>query len=60
MKMPVFNFFAYKHFFVETLVQISSWTKLNHLISKKIISEVKWIQVYLRNFACINENWLSL
>ena len=54
--MLVFKFFAYKHFFVETLVEISSGTKVNHSISKKKISEAKWIQVYLGKFTCINEN----
>ena len=36
MKMPVFKIFAYKHFFVKTLVQISTSTKVNHLISKEL------------------------
>ena len=40
-----------KHFFVET-------AKANHLI--RTISEAKWIQDYLGNFGCINENWLPL
>ena len=36
MKIPVFKIFAYKHFFVKTLVQISTPTELNHLISKEL------------------------
>ena len=36
MKMPVFNIFAYKHFFIKTLVQISTSTKVNYLISKEL------------------------
>ena len=36
MKMPVFKIFAYKHFFVKTLVQISTSTEVNHLISKEL------------------------
>ena len=47
MEMPVFKVFAYKHFFGET-------TKANHLI--RTISEAKWIQDYLGNFGCINDN----
>ena len=36
MKMPVLKVFAYKHFFVKTLVQISTSTEVNHLISKAL------------------------
>ena len=36
MKMPVFKVFAYKLFFVKTVVQISTWAKVNHLISKEL------------------------
>ena len=36
MKMPVFKIFAYKHFFLKTLVQISTSTEVNHLISKEL------------------------
>ena len=36
MKMPVFKMFAYKRFFVKFLVQISTSTKKNHLISKEL------------------------
>ena len=36
MKMPVFKIFAYKHFFVKTLVQISTSAELNHLMSKEL------------------------
>ena len=36
MKMLVFKIFAYKHFFVKTLVQISTSTEVNHLISKEL------------------------
>ena len=36
MKMPVFKIFVYKHFFVKTVVEISSSTKVNHLISKEL------------------------
>ena len=32
-EMPVFKIFAYKHVFVKTLVQISTSTKVNYLIS---------------------------
>ena len=36
MKMPIFKIFTYKRFFVKTLVQISTSTKTNHLISKEL------------------------
>ena len=36
MKMPVFKIFTYKHFFVKTLVQILTPTKVNHLITKEL------------------------
>ena len=36
MKMPIFKVFTYKRFFVKTLVQISTSTKTNHLISKEL------------------------
>ena len=36
MKMPVFKIFAYKHFFVKTVVRIASSIKVNHLISKEL------------------------
>ena len=36
MKMPVFKVFAYNHFFLKTLVQISTSAKVNHLISKEL------------------------
>ena len=36
MKMPVFKISAYKHFFVKTLVQISTSTEANHLICKEL------------------------
>ena len=42
-----FHIFAYKPLFVKTVVQISI------LALKRIISEAKWIQVYLRSFVCI-------
>ena len=57
--MPVFKIFAYKHFFVKTLVQISTSTKVNYLISKELY-QAKWIQVYFRNCGWISENWPSL
>ena len=36
MKMSVSKVFAYKYFFVKTLVQISTSTEVNHLISKEL------------------------
>ena len=36
MKMPVFKIFAYKYFFGETLVQISTSTEVHYLISKEL------------------------
>ena len=36
MKMPVFKVSAYKHFFVKPLVQISTSTEINQLISKEL------------------------
>ena len=36
MKMPVFKVVPYKHFFVKTLVQISTLTKVHHLISEEL------------------------
>ena len=36
MKMSVFTIFANKHFFVKTLVQISTSTEVNYLISKEL------------------------
>ena len=36
MEMPVFKNFAYKHFDVETLVQILTSNKVNNLISKEL------------------------
>ena len=50
MKMPVFKIFAYKHFFVKTLVQISTSTEVNHLISKELYQKqngLKFIQEIL-------------
>ena len=34
--MTILKIFAYKHFFVKTLVQISTSTEVNHLISKEL------------------------
>ena len=34
--MSVSKVFAYKYFFVKTLVQISTSTEVNHLISKEL------------------------
>ena len=39
MKMPIFEILAYKHFFVKTLVQISTSTEVNHLISKELYNK---------------------
>ena len=39
MKMPVFKVFEYKYFFVKTLVQISTSTEVNHLISKEFFQK---------------------
>ena len=36
MKISVFKVFAYKHFFVKILFQISTSTEVNPLISKKL------------------------
>ena len=36
MKMPILKIFAYKHFFVKILVQISTTSEVNHLISKEL------------------------
>ena len=36
MKMPIFEILAYKHFFVKTLVQISTSTEVIHLIIKEL------------------------
>ena len=36
MKIPVFKNFAYKHFLVKTLVQISTSNEVNNLISKEL------------------------
>ena len=36
MEMPVFKNFAYKHFYVETLVQILTSNNVNNLISKEL------------------------
>ena len=36
MEMTVFKNFAYKHFYVETLVQILTSNKVNNLISKEL------------------------
>ena len=36
MEMPVFKNFAYKRFYVETLVQILTSNKVNNLISKEL------------------------
>ena len=47
MEMPVFKNFAYKHFYVETLVQILTSNKVNNLISKELYqkqNEFKFIQ----------------
>ena len=34
--MPILKIFAYKQFFVKTLVQISTSSEVNHLISKEL------------------------
>ena len=50
MKMPIFKIFTYKRFFVKTLVQISTSTKTNHLISKELYqkqNEFKFMQEIL-------------
>ena len=57
MKMQVFKIFAYKHFFVKTLVQISTLTQVNHLISKELYQKqngFKFIQVILTEFMKID------
>ena len=36
MQMSVFKIFAYNHFFVKTVVRISSSIKVNHLITKEL------------------------
>ena len=56
MKMLLFKVFVYKHFFVKRLVQISTSKKCRSVNKYRIISEAKWIQVYLGNFGYINEN----
>ena len=50
MKMPVFKIFAYKHFFVKTLVQISTSTEVNHLISKELYNRSKMDSTLFRKF----------
>ena len=34
--MPILKIFAYKNFFVKILVQISTTSEVNHLISKEL------------------------
>ena len=36
MKMPVCKIFAYKHFFVKTVIWVSSSVVVNHLIRKEL------------------------
>ena len=67
MKMPVFKVFAYKDFFVKTLVQISTSTEVNHLISKELYQKqigfkfIKEIVVALMKIGlhCIDDTPLS-
>ena len=45
MKMPIFEILAYKHFFVKTLVQISTSTEVIHLIIKELYQKQNGFKV---------------
>ena len=54
MHSNVFKICTYKHFFVKTLVQISTSTEVNHLTSKELYQKQKEILVALKkiDFRC--------
>ena len=60
MKIPVFKIFAYKQFFVKTVIRISHSMKVNHLISKKLYQKQNGFKFIQETLVALHENWFLL